>query len=199
MAYTTGTEVKAIVDTDKSADDIDADVVPVIEAQIDQIVGFSFSQTEDTVEYHDGDRSGIYPLRCRPVTAVSKLEVRETSDSAFDEIDSDDYFVRSDVVNFLTSEDVIGLNNVRVTYDHGFAAVPDDIHRAATLMCVAYIVRDQAVDYSEQQIMSGVPVTNWEGMVPAARDRAAGELTGDPQVDDILTRWREKHGSIGSV
>lgn len=86
----------------------------------------------------DGDYSTTLVLPELPVTDVTKLETLE-SDATWTEVDTTSYsFSRAGVVTYTDgwpswpyySRFPSGVQNIRVTYDHGYETIPDDIRHA---------------------------------------------------------------------
>jgi hypothetical protein len=103
-----------------------------------------FSPHSGEVEYFNGDGFHNFIVAGRrPVTAVSKLEIKK-ADGSWGLKASSDYFVRGDRIQY-TAVLPNGFQNIRVTYDWGFSAIPEDVSYAAAEIvarflqkCVAY-------------------------------------------------------------
>lgn len=97
-----------------------------------------FSDHDDEVEYFDGEgfRKFVVVTK-KPVIAVSKLEFKK-DDATWDERSSSYYKVQGDRVVYRTMLPQ-GFQNIRVTYDWGFAAVPADISYVAAEMVARFV------------------------------------------------------------
>jgi hypothetical protein len=97
-----------------------------------------FYEHSDEVEYFNGDgfRNFILPGK-KPVMAVSKLEMKK-ADGTWDLKSTDNYFLRGDRIQYCAWLPY-GWQNIRVTYDWGFASIPDDVAYAAAEIVARFL------------------------------------------------------------
>jgi hypothetical protein len=113
-------------------------VIPEVEKLINEFcLRPDFSLHEDQQEILDGDGfRRILGLSNQPITAVSKIELK--SNSSWTLMSEDDYSVRPTyIVVRLTPPK--GFQNIRVTYDWGYAAVPVDVSHCAAEMVARFL------------------------------------------------------------
>ena len=97
-----------------------------------------FSEHEDEVEYFDGDGFRKFVvLSNRPVITVSKLEFQK-DEGTWEQKSSSYYRVHGDRVVYKTVLPK-GFQNIRVTYEWGFAEVPADVSYAAAEMAARFV------------------------------------------------------------
>ena len=102
-----------------------------------------FDDYEDELEYFDGDGFRKFViLSKKPVIAVGKLEFKK-DDSTWDEKSSSDYRLHGDRVVYKTVLPQ-GFQNIRVTYDWGFTAVPLD---------VSYVVAEMVARFVQKRVV----------------------------------------------
>lgn len=195
--YTTAEKVKAEVETELSDEAVEALILEV-EALIDRLVGYGFYEPSEAVEYHDGDRSGVYPLYQYPVYSLTTVTVGRSTPV---EVVTGGCYLDQNVVYFdrevANVTDAVGRHNVAITYDYGYATVPVLIQRAARLLAIDFILKRQQIDH-EKQVDAGLAITDWQGFIKFAL--TDGELTGNIAVDEILREFRAKRPKfIGSV
>jgi len=97
-----------------------------------------FSGHADEVEYFDGDGFRKFViLSNKPVIAVSKLEFKK-DDGTWQEKSTSYYRLQGDRVVYRT---VLpnGFQNIRVTYEWGFAEVPADVSYVAAEMAARFL------------------------------------------------------------
>lgn len=105
-------------------------VIPEAEKIInDHCLRLDFATHENETELVSGDGFRDFILLSkRPVTAVSKVELK--GNGSWVQQSTSDYYVTGDRIQFRVVL-VKGFQNIRVTYNWGFAAVPGDVSYCA--------------------------------------------------------------------
>ena len=154
-AYTTATEVKkrALVKWDSLnyadqvgvpfADEAALDswlsdtIIPQSEKIInDFCLRSDFENHTNEAEILDGNGfQEFIVVSKRPVIKVNKLEFKD-SDTTWTE--TSDYYVRGDQIHYATVLPE-GFQNIRVTYDWGFAVIPSDVSYCAAEMVARFL------------------------------------------------------------
>ena len=105
-------------------------------ARMETYCGRKFKARE-YIEYQDGDGSPMVFTDQFPITTVSDLwddTEREFTDSASDQISSDDYMIYSDEGSIRLYNDETtfnkGYQNIRITYSGGYETIPGDLEQA---------------------------------------------------------------------
>jgi hypothetical protein len=93
-----------------------------------------FQKHEDEIEYFNGDGFRTFiAVTKKPVVKVDKVEFKK-ADGTWNPIDPSNYFIRGDQVQYNTILPE-GFQNIRVTYDWGYAAIPGDVAHVTPEIC----------------------------------------------------------------
>jgi hypothetical protein len=161
MALITKEEVKEQLSISASTTVDDAYITNLclrVSAFMKRYIGMSIEQ-ESLTEYYDGNGEPSLYVRSVPVIAINA--VYESYDQTWDAttlIDSDDYIVDLKIGRIYRLGDVpflLGVQNVRVIYDAGYAAVPDDIKMVAIDLVSAKYNRRKAAGISSRSLADG--------------------------------------------
>jgi len=110
--------------------------------------GRRFKQTTYTDEEYSGSETQYLDLKNYPVSSITKLERRTSSDysvSDFDDIDTSDYILNQANENdygqiYYPAGFLNGIRNYRVTYVAGYSAIPNDLEEACGKL-VSYLLK----------------------------------------------------------
>jgi len=105
-----------------------------------------FKETTYTDEEVNGSGTHYLNLKHFPVTSITKLEYRTSSDysaSDFDQVDTSDYILESSDSGmiYFPRGFVRGTRNYRVTYIAGYATIPHDLEEACGQL-VSYLYKN---------------------------------------------------------
>jgi hypothetical protein len=114
-------------------------VIPEAEKIVNEFCRRSdFQKHEDEVEYFNGDGyRNFIAVTKKPVTAVVKVEFAR-GDGTWDVTLSSNYYMRGDQIQFKT---VLrkGFQNIRVTYDWGYATIPSVVAHLTAEICARFL------------------------------------------------------------
>jgi hypothetical protein len=114
-------------------------IIPEAEALVnDYCRRQDFLKHPDEVELFDGDGFRDYIIaRHRPVITVTELAFKQ-ADGSWAAKSSTEYVARGDLVrcNTVLPE---ALQNIRLTYDWGYEAIPADVSHVTSELCAAYL------------------------------------------------------------
>ena len=120
----------------------------------------TFQSTVYTNDMYDGNNVDALVLRQRPVTAISKVEIRDSSlnDNSWDTIDSQLYFC--DAGSAQANAGVLSLafravgrwDRYRITYTAGYTTIPEDLSEACATLAAYYVNNaDGSIAVKEKQ------------------------------------------------
>jgi hypothetical protein len=200
MAYTTITEVKkrALIkyetlnyDSGKPfATETDFDtwlsstVIPEAERAINEFCRRpDFSEHADEIELFDGDglHNFLVPNK-RPVIAISKFEFKK-GDGTWELKSTDVYYMHGDQLRY-NSLLPYGFQNIRVTYDWGYATVPEDVSHVAAEIAARFLQKCSAFKMGPL-----IRVGDW-------RVQLANPEIFTPDLKEMLDHYRREAGTI---
>jgi hypothetical protein len=116
-----------------------ATVIPQVEKLVDEFCRrVDFLKHTAEVEYFNGDGFRDFILvGHRPMISIAKLEFQK-ADGTWDLKADTDYVVRGDQIQYSTVLPK-GWQNIRVTYDWGYAATPVDVGHVAAEICARFL------------------------------------------------------------
>jgi hypothetical protein len=166
-----------------SADDIGA-VEAFVRRRFETACQVAFIPTTATDERHDGSGTDRIILNHRRPSAPTAVSVNGIAFSVTELADlwakPNGLLIRREMGAWYS-----GSGNVLVTYEHGFSAVPDDIHREAMIYAVDQLVAtrisDRTRSFSDD---SGTYAYSWAGKAP--------HWTGIDSVDAVLVDYARK-------
>lgn len=192
-ALTTVADVKESLGiTDSSQDNL---VIRKINFATEAIEGWCrlprdhhFKETTYTNEEYDGSGSNMLRLKMRPVSTLSSLQFRTTSENldSWDSVDTQNYFldINSGVVDLLYSEGT-RFNSFRATYTAGFATIPADLAEAA-VMLAAYLVENSTTGTNVKRQREGQREIEYFQINAGDGN---GSLVEQLSLDDVLQRY----------
>lgn len=116
---------------------------------------FSTSKVE---EFSIDFSTNILQLTESPVNAVSSVEVRSDFESAYEALDSTEYYVNTstDSVHRVRLNWPEGFASVKITYTAGYSECPADL-KLAVMDLVTYYLKDE---HKERKTLAGASVQN---------------------------------------
>lgn len=184
MAWMTAAQLRAFDDgltnAEVYSDEQLTAVISDVEAELERILGMAYNSRTATDEWHLGAGTQWLRLDHRWPTAITSLSIDGIAVTAGAIagliIDRRTASVRN-LGGWLYGTDIL------VTYTHGQSAPPDDLLRAAKLLCRARLGQTRApfMDRATRYQMDG------GGML--VLDQAGAAKTGVPDVDAILARY----------
>lgn len=126
---------------------------------VKRVTRMSFDGIERVTEYYDGNGGPILALRRRPIVQLVSI--------SYTNVDSNLYYLTPSAIQVIAEEGLLkakanfnestyipifyrGDRNVRVTYDVGFADMPDDVAEAVT-----YLMAEQALAHAASKTGGG--------------------------------------------
>jgi hypothetical protein len=110
--------------------------------------GRRFKETTYTNQEYNGSGTAYLDLRHYPLSSITKLERRTSTDysaSDFDEIDTSDYLIDSGSQTntgqvYMPIGFIKGIRNYRITYVAGYSSIPNDLEEACGKL-VSYFLK----------------------------------------------------------
>jgi hypothetical protein len=160
-----------------------------------RICGVAFEPTTTTVVL-DGARGPLllpYPL----VTAVTAVEERASGSAswtALGTVGTDYLYGDAGVLTYEVGTFPRGTRNVRVTFTHGYAAVPGPIKRAALLVLIDQLVPSNLDPRATAQVNE---LGSFRLAVAGGRIGGERNWYGIPEVDRVLNTYRFTGVGVG--
>jgi hypothetical protein len=130
-----------------------AALLPDINSAIDNYTHRQFFKVEDATEIFDGEEQlYLFPVHT-PILELTKVEYRSGQDAAWAELTLTDYYAYDEYIA-CDCRFAAGLKNYRITFDHGYNAVPGAVSRAATQIAVN-VIRQWRLDAVGVVVPSG--------------------------------------------
>lgn len=160
----------------------------IIEGYCALAYGHHFKETTYTNEEYDGSGSNTLSLKMRPVTAITSLQRRQTTqnEADWDDVDADMYFtdLNSGVIEYLSNQG-LAWNSYRVTYTAGYSTIPADLAETCVTLA-AYLYQNGATGTSVKRKKEGQRELEYFE-VAAAND---GSLVDSLGLSGSLSRYR---------
>lgn len=160
----------------------------IIEGYCALAYGHHFKETTYTNEEYDGSGSNILSLKMRPVTAITSLQRRQTTqnEADWDDIDADMYFtdLNAGVIEYLSNQG-LAWNGYRVTYTAGYATIPADLAETCVTIA-AYLYQNGTTGTSVKKKKEGQRELEYFEVAAAS----GGSLVDSLGLAGSLSRYR---------
>lgn len=179
-------ETLGIASSDLSWDNLIIRKINQVTRQIEAFCGRRFLLTTYTDEEYNGTGVDQIVLKNRPIEGTVALSYRNTSldDNDFTTVESDLMFVNASAGVLNLDFRAIGRwGRYKVTYQAGYATIPEDLAEAATALAAYYVLNPggDAVGISEKQ--EGQRSIKYDNRIALSFDSLMSQLGVDGIID----------------